>query len=209
LLALDLLKPPMRQKIAVLLYPGCIFFEVALAAETLAKSLELRFLTPDGEDHPSSIGGVIRSSGSYDDLLDLDVAAVLIPGGDPGSIIPPGRATAALRAACDRGAVMAGICAGGLVMASAGLLKGVRATHNYTAEFTTAEVVAFIAPHWDGVIYQRSDVVVDGRFITAMPWAYAKFAAAVAQSVGVMGEAEAASFVSYHRDGRLGWAASA
>ncbi len=187
---------------AVLLYPGCIFFEVALAAETLAKSLDLRFFTPEGEDHPSSMGGVIRSSGSYEDLGGVAAAVVLIPGGDPGSIIPDGQARAALRTAHDRGAVMAGICAGGLVMASAGLLEGVRATHNYTPEFTTAEVVDFIAPYWNGVIYERSDVVVAGRLITAMPWAYAKFAAAVAQSVGLMSEAEAASFVSYHRDGR-------
>lgn len=194
----------MHQQAVVLLYPGCIFFEVALAAETLAKSLELRFLTPGGEDHPSSMGAVIRSSGSYDDLAGLTATVVLIPGGDPGSIIPEGRANAALRAACDREAVIAGICAGGLVMASTGLLMGVRATHNYTAEFTSAEVVDFIAPHWDGVIYERSDVVVDGRFITAMPWAYAKFAAAVARSVGAMSEAEATSFVSYHCEGRLG-----
>jgi putative intracellular protease/amidase len=190
-----------RRLAAVLLYPGCIFFEVALAAETLAKTMELRFFTPDGADHASSMGGVIRASGSYADLAGLQADALLIPGGDPGSIIPGGLATAAIRALHDRGAVVAGICAGALVMASAGLLKGIRATHNYTLEFTGPEAVNFTAPYWEGLIYERSDVVVDGRLITAMPWAYAKFSATVAVALGEMSEAQAHDLVARHRGG--------
>lgn len=188
-----------RRLVAVLLYPGCIFFEVALAAETLAKMMELRFFTPEGEDHHSSMGCVIRASGSYDELTSLQAEALLIPGGDPGSIIPGGLATAAIRALHDRGAVVAGICAGALVMASAGLLKGIRATHNYTQEYASPEAVAFTAPYWEGMVYERRDVVVDGRLITAMPWAYAEFSAAVALALGAMSETEAQALVARHR----------
>ena len=39
----------MTSEVAVLLYPGCIFFEVALAAETLAARLPVRCYTPTGE----------------------------------------------------------------------------------------------------------------------------------------------------------------
>jgi putative intracellular protease/amidase len=190
-----------RKVVAVLLYPGCIFFEVALAAETLSKTMDLRFFTPDGEDHASSMGAVIRAAGSYADLVRLPADALLIPGGDPGSIIPTGRATAAIRAMHDRGAVVAGICAGVLVMASTGLLKGIRATHNYTPEFTSPQAVSFTAPYWTGVLYERGDVVTDDRLITAMPWAYADFTAAVALKLGVMSVAEADAFVARHRRG--------
>ena len=66
---------------------------------------------------------------------------------------------------------MAGICAGALVLARAGLLRGRRATHGYTAEHATAEVVACTAPIFEGIRFERADVVVDPPFITAQYWA--------------------------------------
>ncbi|QTN27937.1 DJ-1/PfpI family protein [Rhodoferax sp. AJA081-3] len=173
----------MRRKVAVLLYPGCIFFEVALATELLAKSFDVLFFTPDGMQHLASNGSVLQAFGSYADLESLEVACVLIPGGDPGSIIPQNTATQCLQAASARGSVMAGICAGNLVLASAGLLRGVRATHNYTLEHATPEAVQATESFWEGIVFERADTVVDGRFITAQPWACVKFAAAVARSL--------------------------
>lgn len=71
---------------------------------------------------------------------------------------------------------MAGICAGSLILASAGLLKGMRATHNYTQEFAPPEVVALTKHFWDGITYEYADVVVDRQVITALPTAYRRFA---------------------------------
>ncbi len=68
----------MRRKVAVLLYPGCIFFEVALATELLAKSFDVLFFTPDGKQHLASNGSVLQAFGSYADLESLEVACVLI-----------------------------------------------------------------------------------------------------------------------------------
>jgi 4-methyl-5(b-hydroxyethyl)-thiazole monophosphate biosynthesis len=110
---------------------------------------------------------------------------VLVPGGDPRSIVPEQKATAALQRAAGQGALMAGICAGNLVLASAGLLKGVRATHNYTLDHVTAEKVAATARYWDGMLFERADLVEDGRRITAQHWAHEKFAAAVARQLGM------------------------
>lgn len=172
--------------VAVLLYPGCIFFEIAWCTEALARaSARLRFHTPDGQPHAASNGARLLADGSYDDLARQHWAAVLIPGGDPGSIIPGHQADAALRRAAADGALMAGICAGALVLAAAGLLRGVRATHNYTAEWASPEAVAFTAPFWDGVHYERADVVEDGAFITAQPWAHREFTAAVVRRLGL------------------------
>ena len=85
------------------------------------------------------------------------------------------------------------------MIARAGLLKGRRATHNYTAEHAGPEVVACAAPIYDGIVFQRADVVVDAPFITAQHWAHVPFAAAVARSLGLLSEAEAAQYLQRQR----------
>ena len=189
---------PDKTRAAVLLYPGCIFFEIALLAEALAKHLSLRYLTPDGAPHAASNGSVLRADGAYAELEKEDWAAVLVPGGDPGSIIPDGLADAGLQSAAGRGAVIASICGGNLVLAAAGALRGRRATHNYTDAYAPAEAVAFTAPFWRGVEYQHRDVVRDGNIITAMPWAYVEYAATVLMALGLMDAAENEAFCLAH-----------
>lgn len=185
--------------IAVLLYPGCIFFEVALATETLAPRARLAFYSPDGSPHAASNGAVLQVAGSYARLAAITpVHAVLVPGGDPGSIlVPEALATPALRAMHQRGALIAGICAGNLVIAAAGLLRGRRGTHNYTAEHATPEQVDTAAPYWQGMQFVRANLVVDDRIITAQPWAYRAYSAAVAQQLGLLSEAQADDLVTY------------
>lgn len=179
--------------VAVLLYPGCIFFEVALAAEVLAARARLQWLTPDGATHEASNGSRISADGAYDRLLHERYDAVLVPGGDPGSILlPHPQPAAGLQAQAEGGALVAGICAGNLVMAACGLLRGRRGTHNYTAEHASAEAVAAVAQHWDGLQFERADLVTDGALITAQPWAYRAYAAAVARALGVLDEDGAA-----------------
>lgn len=185
--------------VAVLLYPGCAFFEIALAAETLARAgAALRWFTPDGAPHAASNGARIGADGDLAALAGAQVAAVLVPGGDPGSIlVPQDLASAALRAQAAHGALLAGICAGGLVLAAAGLLRGRRGTHNYTAEHAPPETVATVAPYWEGLRFERADLVEDGRLITAQPWADRLYAATVALRLGLLSPAEAEALVGY------------
>lgn len=189
----------MKPDVTVLLYPGCICFEIALAAETLAPACTLHYLTPDGADHAASNGARLRADGAYARLFQAPApAAVLVPGGDPRSILlPQDRAREPLRAALAGGALLAGICAGNLVLAAAGVLAGRRATHNYTAAWAPAEKVAATAPYWAGLHYEEADLVEDGPVITAMPWAYRRYAAAVARRLGVLDEAGAQALASY------------
>jgi putative intracellular protease/amidase len=67
--------------VAVLLYPGCIFFEIAAAVELLAQHGRVQYFTPDGELHDSSNDACILAAGSYADLAGLAMDAVLVPGG--------------------------------------------------------------------------------------------------------------------------------
>lgn len=175
----------MRRKIAVLLYPGCTYFEVATAVEMLSKHCDVLHFTRDGTELADSSGQRLAAQGSYADLECGGFDCVLVPGGDPRSIIPERTATAALQRTAAQGALMAGICAGNLVLASAGLLKGVRATHNYTPEYIPMEKVAATAPFWDGILFERADLVEDGKRITAQHWAHEKFASAVARHLGL------------------------
>jgi transcriptional regulator GlxA family with amidase domain len=173
------------RKVAVLLYPGCIYFEVSGAVEALSKHFNVLQFTPDGAELADSSGRKLPAQGSYADFERGGFACVLVPGGDPRSIILGQSATVALQRAASEGALMAGICAGSLVLASAGVLKGFRATHNYTAEYATAEKVVATAPYWDGILFERADIVEDGKRITAQPWAHEQFALAVERHLGV------------------------
>lgn len=188
-----------RPLVGVLLYPGCIFLEIAAAVELLAPHCRLLYATPDGSAHPASNGSMLVAQASYADLAALPLQAMLVPGGDPGSIVPTGAARVALQAAAARGALLAGICAGALVLADAGLLRGRRGTHNYTAEHASPEVVAFVAPYWEGLCFERADLVLDGRVITAQPWAHVLFAATVARELGLISAEQAQAHVAYHR----------
>jgi putative intracellular protease/amidase len=173
--------------VAVLLYPGCIFFEIALAVDVLAGHARVHYYTPDGRTHNASNGARLAVDGDFDVLRTTRPAAVLVPGGDPRSILlPVPRANAALKALADDGALIAGICAGNLVMAAAGLLRGRRGTHNYTAEHAPPESVQATAPYWSGMIFERANLVHDGNIITAQPWAYRSYAATVARALGAM-----------------------
>ncbi len=185
-------------QVAVLLYPGCIFFEIALATETLAKHLPVLYYTPDGQAHQASNGSTISSAGNLSALRSASTRAVLIPGGDPQALLLPTRsATDALQAQAKAGAVIAGICAGNLVMASAGLMLGRRGTHNYTAEYAPPEKVAATHDFWSGMHFVRANLVQDGNLITAQPWAYRQYTAAVGRALRVLSEAQAAELESY------------
>lgn len=185
-------------QVAVLLYPGCIFFEIAIATETLAKHLPVHYYTPDGQPHQASNGSTISSAGDLSALKSASTLAVLVPGGDPRALLlPTPSATDALQAQARAGAVIAGICAGSLVMASAGLMLGHRGTHNYTAEYAPPEKVAATRDYWSGMHFVRANLVQDGNLITAQPWAYRQFAAAVGRALSVLSKEEAAELESY------------
>ncbi|WP_128003678.1 DJ-1/PfpI family protein [Piscinibacter defluvii] len=188
----------MRSEVSVLLYSGCTFFEVALAVEVLAPRYDVRYYSPDGRDHLASNGATIVPHGSYRDLEASTSVAVLIPGGDPGSIlVPENLARNCLTVTHDRSALLAGICAGNLVIAAAGLLRGGRGTHNYTSQYASAEQVETTAPYWSGMTYEHADLVHDGLIVTAMPWAYRKFASKVGQLLGALSESEASALETY------------
>lgn len=188
----------MSTEVSVLLYPGSAFFEVALAVEVLAPHFNVLYYSPDGAPHTASNGANMAVAGGFRELEVAPTVAVLVPGGDPGSILVPNNmARSCLVAAHERSALVAGICAGNLVLAAAGLLRGRCGTHNYTSRYASPEQVRTAAPYWEGMRYEHANVVQDGTVITAMPWAYREFAATVGRSLGVLSPERASALEAY------------
>lgn len=185
-------------EVSVLLYPGCILFEIALALEQVASHFIVKFYTPLGKSHHSSQGFELQAHGSYESLATADSAAVLVPGGDSrGALSGEYPIKEALQAQVHRGALIAAICAGNLILAHAGVLIGRRGTHNYTPEHAPQTKVDAASGYWDAMIFERADLVIDGNVITAQPWAYRNYAAAVAEYLHIITPAQAEALITY------------
>ena len=97
--------------------------------------------------------------------------------------------------------VIGGICAGVLVLARAGILKGVKITHNYTEKYAPESSVQLTRPYWEGAIYEESLVQVDKRIVTAMPNGYVDFGLAVAEALELLDRKQKQFILSYHEQG--------
>ncbi len=172
----------------VILYPGCIPFEVILAADLLASDhpkLRVAVATPDGGDHRSDAGFRTRADLAWDAIDPTAHPVVLIPGGDPYEVMGGTTIDEKLRALEGAGAILGAICAGPVVLAKAGLLRGRRFTHGYGDAHREQ-----LAPHWEGATFTDAAVERDGPIITAKAQAFAEFAATVFVAAG--GNPEAA-----------------
>ena len=168
-----------RNVAAVVLYPGCTIAEVIeLATRLRSHGLEV-VMAAIGTDPVVDQSGLPMSPTV--DLTTLDVGilrVVVVPGGDPGSVIEDERMLGFLRAAGDSGATVAAICAGVLLSAAAGLTQGRHITHNYRAPWAPEQVERFVDRFWSGASVQPDPsigVVVDGKLITALPNAVIDF----------------------------------
>ena len=191
-----------RPEVSVLLFPGCILFEIALALalalEQVADHFTVRFYTPLGDSHHSSQGFELQPHGSYETLSAAKSVAVLVPGGDSrGALSAEHSVKEALQTQLRRGALIAGICAGNLVLAYAGILDERRGTHNYTPEHAPQTMVDAASRYWGSMIFERADLVIDGNVITAQPWAYRNYAAAVAEYLHIVSSEQARALLTY------------
>jgi 4-methyl-5(b-hydroxyethyl)-thiazole monophosphate biosynthesis len=173
-----------RRTLAIL-YPGSIPFEILLAAHLVGAKWPTDVVTPDGKDHRGPDGLVFRAAGSFASVPPSAYGCVLVPGGDPGSVVGDASLRTLLSRLAERDAVLGAICAGPLLLAASGVLGSRRFTHGYTPEQHE-----FLARHWGSARYVDEPVVVDGRVVTAKPNAYVPFAVEVALLAGAIGTRE-------------------
>ncbi|MFP4484774.1 MAG: DJ-1/PfpI family protein [Spirochaetaceae bacterium] len=137
-------------------------------------------------------------------IPDADTAEynpVVITGGDVAAAVHDERLRSFLRAAHDETeAVVGGICNGVWLMAAAGLLDGKRCTHTgHPSCGAPDEVIATAKPLFENAHYIPENLVVDGRLVTAKPWASGEFTVQVAWLSGLISEDEVESTRRYLR----------
>lgn len=183
-----------KPTVIILLYPGCVFFEIALAIELLAEKYEIIFATPDGFDHQASNGSIIRVATSYNKLDLSNCRAVLVPGGDPGSIKDNKEIDEVIQAANRNGLWLAAICAGPSILAKAGVLWGKKIAHGYGPA-----QLEFLKNYFEGVHLIDEKFMCDSNVITAKAEAHIDFAVEIACRLGAVDASKANRVKDYYR----------
>lgn len=187
-----------KPSVVVILYPGCTFFELALALELLAEKYQIVFATPDGSDHQASNGSVLRATTSYRQVDLSNCRAVLIPGGDPSSIKDNSDLDGVIQAANKNCLWLAAIGAGSLALAKAKVLNGKK-----IAQVCSPKPVEFLKSYFDDVHLTDEKFICDGNVITAQPDAHIDFAVEIACRLDAVDASEANRIKDHYR-GSLG-----
>lgn len=169
----------------ILAYRGCILFEVIQAALFLDPVLTVKVATPDGDCFRDRSGVTVVPDFAYEEVNAGTIGCLLVPGGNPDTIAQNVHAKQIVREVLAGGGVVAGVCAGVVVLALGGVLRGRRVAHNYTARDVPVEIRRHTDPLWEGSVFEPSGLAVDGPVITARPERHEQFAAAVAAACGV------------------------
>jgi putative intracellular protease/amidase len=155
----------------VIRYPECIMLEVELAIELLKDKTQLQVIDLAGLPPHST-----------PDFL-------LIPGGSCDLAIINKELHQLIQEVRDRDGLLAAICNGALVLASAGILVGHQCTHTAIPKYAPIpefeELLRVATPLFVGSIYVDEDVVISKNIITAKPRATREFAEAVAQKLKI------------------------
>lgn len=168
-----------QPKAVVLLYPGCIYFEVSAFVARASRTHAIDIRVPES-DRVSADGLTILAQGSYAETDLHNADWVVVPGGDPYEVIENTALLNVLQAAQAQQIALGGICNGALVLARAGVLKGRRCTHHCVEKYAPLPeyqvLMDYATPVFAGSQYEDSDVVQDGKIVTAKAHAFEAFA---------------------------------
>ena len=185
----------------VLVFPGFADWEPAHALAELRRHgkyrVEVVGLTRDPVE---SMGGLrVQPARTIADIDPADVAVFILPGGDrwENSPLEPELAALLQHLAAAR-IPLAAICGATVALAQAGLLHGRRHTSNGRAYLQEQ------APGYEGAgHYVEAPAVRDGGVITASGLADVEFATELFHELGVLSEADRATWTELFRSGRL------
>ena len=187
-----------KENVVVLLYPGCISYEVSLAAELLSRNFQVINASPDGHDLQDASGLPLKVNLKYADVNLEDCKAILVPGGNPESIITNKDIDNILFEADKRSLVIAAICAGPVILSKAGILKGKKIAHGYEPD-----QIEFLKEIFQGVTLTNEMVVAEGNILTAKAEAHIDFAVEVACRLNVLDASKSGRIKEYYK-GTLG-----
>lgn len=168
----------------ILLYPGCIYFEIAAAVSLLSDDCNFTFVSRDGGLIADAHGLKILTDKKIEDIVPAKFDVILVPGGDIGSTLENTRVDEFLLCCAQSSEmIIGGICNGALLLAKSGALDGKKCTHTavekYIKDETLRPLLNLAQPSLKKIHFIDENVVTDGRFVTAKPWASTDFAIAV------------------------------
>jgi putative intracellular protease/amidase len=126
---------------------------------------------------------IFQAHKAYQTVEVRDYSCILVPGGDTYDVIENEMLQKILQTAESKGTWIGAICAGPLLLANAGILKGRRFTHGFGEHYKE-----FLELYWDGANFVDEPVVEDKRVLTAKPEAHVDFGVKLASLVGAIPE---------------------
>jgi 4-methyl-5(b-hydroxyethyl)-thiazole monophosphate biosynthesis len=173
-------------------------FEIMLASELISKTHPIEIATVNGQSLISSTGMIFQAHKAYQDVDVSDYSCLLVPGGDTYDVIENEVLQIILRTAESKGIWIGAICAGPLLLANAGILKGRRFTHGFGDHYKD-----FLELYWDGANFVDEAVVEDNKVLTAKPEAHVDFGVKLASLVGAIPEDRVEYYRNYYKGNRL------
>lgn len=153
-------------KILAIHYPGCIPKEVLPSIFLLQKKYSIISAGPSFQVCEAYKEAGVTINLHFNEVSVEDIKAVLIPGGDPGSLIGNDDIDRLLISCAQKKAIMAAVCAGPLLLEKAGLLANKKISHGYDPE-----QIEWLKSqgHFLKTILSDDKLSIDGQFITAKP----------------------------------------
>jgi putative intracellular protease/amidase/ADP-ribose pyrophosphatase YjhB (NUDIX family) len=182
------------KNVVALLYPGSIFFEIALATELLAKKYKIIYATPDGSDHLSTNGMTLKAHTSFKNIDLSETQAILVPGGDADSVKDSIDTDILLNAANDKKLWIAAICMGPYLLAKAGILKDRKISHGLVND-----QIDYFAAHFKNVELVSDPFTSDQNILTARPEAHIDFAVELASRLEAIDPLHAMMMKDYYK----------
>ena len=165
----------------IILFPGCIYFEIAEFVAKISNTHRIEVLSPEGKPVRVSEGIEVVADHAYSEASLENCDFVVVPGGDIYAVANHQDLNhLLLQADKAQTILLGGICNGALVLGQSGILKGKRCTHVCTEKYAPVpefqELLDFATPFFADSIYIDLDVVVDQQIVTAKPHAFREFA---------------------------------
>ena len=183
-------------KTYVFLYDGFADFEIAPLLLFLREKTEVITFSFESGTQRSEEQLKVVVDKSIDEVDPDDVDLLLIPGGNPEPHKERTDFHNLLKQVHERGKLIAAICGGPGFLAHAGLLKGLRIAHGYSAEDAVRV--------FEGSDITDEDVIVQGNIITARGQAFAEFAVEVYRVLGFFeNEEEAQNSLAWLKNERV------
>jgi putative intracellular protease/amidase len=180
---------PESMSAAVLLYEGCTITEVAEIATRLANwGVRVQFVASSVEQLRDQSGLRMLPDLALGEVDPAGLTVVLVPGGNPDRAKDDPALLGWLRGADEAGVLVAAICAGVALVASAGLVAGRRITHNCRSPWAPPGLAETVEHLWTDALVEQDrtvGVVRDGNLVSALPNAPVEFAMEILVAVGL------------------------